>query len=93
MFKWKVSRLGSKKERTKQRLNNATDTTKEAEEIYVKNANNNNKERWAKKQNKNKKRKVCKKTITTGLSQKVGKKKTITTKKVGQKTMTINKGG
>ena len=54
MFKWKVSRLGSKKERTKQRLNNATDTTKEAEEIYVKNVNNNNKERWAKK-------KVCKK--------------------------------
>ena len=49
MFKWKVSRLGSKKERTKQRLNNATDTTKEAEEIYVKNVNNNNKERWAKK--------------------------------------------
>jgi hypothetical protein len=46
MFKWKVSRLGSKKERTKQRLNNAPDNnTKEAEEIYVKNVNNNNKER------------------------------------------------
>jgi hypothetical protein len=46
MFKWKVSRLGSKKERTKQRLNNATDNnSKEGEEIYVKNVNNNNKER------------------------------------------------
>ena len=84
MFKWKVSRLGSKKERTKQRLNNATDTTKEAEEIYVKNVNNNNKERWAKK-------KSVQKTITTiwwaktGLSQKGGQKTTITTKKVGQK--------
>ena len=83
MFKWKVSRLGSKKERTKQRLNNATDTTKEAEEIYVKNVNNNNKERWAKKR--------VQKTITTiwwaktGLSQKGGQKTTITTTKVGQK--------
>ncbi len=46
MFKWKVSRLGSKKERTKQRLNNAAvDTSKETEEIYAKNVNNNNKER------------------------------------------------
>jgi hypothetical protein len=41
-----VSRLGSKKERTKQRLNNAAvDTSKETEEIYAKNVNNNNKER------------------------------------------------
>jgi hypothetical protein len=47
MFKWKVSRLGSKKERTKQRLNNAAvDTSKETEEIYAKNVNNNNKERF-----------------------------------------------
>jgi hypothetical protein len=47
MFKWKVSRLGSsKKERTKQRLNNAAVDAKDGEEIYAKNCNNNNKDRW-----------------------------------------------
>ncbi len=40
MFKWKVSRLGSKKEkdRSKQKLNNEIEHN---EEIYAKNNNNN----------------------------------------------------
>ena len=42
MFKWKVSRLGSKKDRSKQKLNNEVDENEE--NMYGKN-NNNNKDR------------------------------------------------
>ena len=42
MFKWKVSRLGSKKDRSKQKLNNETEAKENGEEIYSKNTNNNN---------------------------------------------------
>jgi hypothetical protein len=45
MFKWKVSRLGSKKDRNKQKLNNESAEARENEEIYAKNNNVISKER------------------------------------------------